>query len=95
MTKSTSIIFILMFALVLRLEHWVSNKMYPSVVCVHVEFKNLVGGIKQPSSAPPPQKMMSLTHSLLCWDRLIACDKFGRILLCLYQILRYFFRYFS
>ena len=88
MTKSTSIIFILMFALVLRLEHWVGNKMYPSVVCVHVEFNNLVGGIKQPSSAPPPpppqKKMMSLTHSLLCWDRLIACDKVDRILLCLY-----------
>ena len=85
MTKSTSIIFILMFALVLRLEHWVSNKMYPSVVCVHLEFKNLIGEIKQPSIPPPLQKkMMSLTHSLLCWDRLIACDKFDRILLCLY-----------
>lgn len=63
MTKSTSIIFILMFALVLRLEHWVSNKMYPSVVCVHVEFKNLIGEIKQPSSAPPPSKD-DVTHPL-------------------------------
>ena len=45
-----------MFALVLRLEHWVSNKMYPSVVCVHVEFKNLIGEIKQPSIPPPPFK---------------------------------------
>lgn len=64
MTKSTSIIFILMFALVLRLEHWVSNKMYPSVVYVHVEFKNLVGGIKQPSSAPPPPSKDDVTHPL-------------------------------
>ena len=45
-----------MFALVLRLEHWVSNKMYPSVVCVHVEFKNLIGEIKQPSIPPPFKK---------------------------------------
>lgn len=65
MTKSTSIIFILMFALVLRLEHWVSNKMYPSVVCVHVEFKNLIGEIKQPSiSPPPPSKKDDVTHPL-------------------------------
>lgn len=63
MTKSTSIIFILMFALVLRLEHWVSNKMYPSVVCVYVEFKNLIGEIKQPS-IPPPSKKDDVTHPL-------------------------------
>lgn len=64
MTKSTSIIFILMFALVLRLEHWVSNKMYPSVVCVYVEFKNLIGEIKQPSIPPPPSKKDDVTHPL-------------------------------
>ena len=64
MTKSTSIIFILMFALVLRLEHWVSNKMYPSVVCVHLEFKNLIGEIKQPSIPPPPSKKDDVTHPL-------------------------------